>query len=177
MRKDKTEVNDSRRGANLCNKLLEFCDGLVQISSDTDWSGDGLTTQIHNMNLHHHLWEKPETHQKSVNLLGGLTTHSSAFVMILVFMQVTACVIEIRPYFVPIFTKVWFNSSRLLTSRFVWLKHLVRPPGLKKQIEHVRRLDTTQQKTHWCVLLTFIRALQVLMELIILYQTTTVKSD
>lgn len=78
--------------------------------------------------------------------------------------------------FFSTFTKVWLHSSRLLTSRFVRLKHLVRPAGLKKQIEHVRRLDSPQQETHGCVLLTFIWALQVLVELIILYQTATVQS-
>lgn len=35
-RRQQAGVKDSRRAANLSNKLLEFCDGLVQISSDAD---------------------------------------------------------------------------------------------------------------------------------------------
>lgn len=49
-----------RIAANLCNKLFEFRDRLVQVRSDTDWRGDGLPLQINDMNLHHHFCGKSE---------------------------------------------------------------------------------------------------------------------
>ena len=73
-------MKEVKRVGHLCNKLFEFSDRLVQVRSNTDWRGDGLALQIHNMNLHHHLCRKSETHpdrHRTVILLGIVTIYAS----------------------------------------------------------------------------------------------------
>lgn len=69
------------------------------------------------------------------------------------------------------------KSRGALTSRFVRLENLLWSPGLQQQVEHVRRLDTSEENSHRSVFLTFVRSLQVLMKLIILHQATAVQRD
>lgn len=54
-----------RKEENLGNELFEFCDRLIQVCSNADWRCDVLTLQIHNMNLHHHLF-KGQAHNKII---------------------------------------------------------------------------------------------------------------
>lgn len=51
------------RVRNLCNKLFEFSDRLVQVRPNADGRRDGLALQINNMNLHHHLCEQKKNHK------------------------------------------------------------------------------------------------------------------
>lgn len=67
------------------------------------------------------------------------------------------------------------NGGRLLTSRLVRLKRLLRPTSLQQKVEHVRGLDSAQQEAHGRVLFAFVRALQVLVELVVLHQAAAVQ--
>ena len=65
--------------------------------------------------------------------------------------------------------------SGSLTSRFVGLKDLVWQTRLQQQVKHVRGLDPAEEQTHGHVLLSLVRTLQVLVELVVLHQSTAVQ--